>query len=318
MIFMKFNIFFCCLVFLSINIFSQNVNTNLKNEDKWLYVGFKDPGDRGLWFSISHDGLVWNELNNGKPWVNPALGMNRMRDPFITRDPQQGFHMLWTIGNHKMGYAYSNDLVHWTELQTIPIMVNNPNLLNVWAPEMLYDHDTKKWFIYWSSTIKGDFPETDGQVKNNKNHRIYYMTTNDFKNFSTPAVFYNPGFPVIDATILKEGDTFYMIVKDERDFPLKKNLRITSAKNILGPWTELSEPITNSWTEGPSLFKKGDKYILYFDHYNGGKGMQALESTDLKNWKDISSKVQFAPESKHGSFIKITTEEANGLKRAEH
>ena len=299
-----------------INAYGAN-ETIVDNSDKWLYVGFKDPGDRGLWFSISNDGLVWDELNNGKPWVNPAIGMNRMRDPFITRDPRQGFHMLWTIGNQKMGYAHSNDLVHWSAPQTIPVMANNPNVLNVWAPEMFYNQDTKNWIIYWSSTIKGDFPETEGQVKNDKNHRIYYMTTDDFKNFSKPAVFYNPGFPVIDATIIKEGDAFYMAVKDERDVPLKKNIRITTSKSILGPWSELREPITGSWTEGPSLFKKDDTYILYFDHYNGGKGMQALESADLKTWKDISEKVQFAPESKHGSFIKITSDEFNALKRAE-
>jgi hypothetical protein len=292
-------------------------SNDFKNQSNWLYVGFKDPGDKGLWFSTSEDGYVWNELNNGKPWVNPAIGMNRMRDPFIARDPRQGFHLLWTIGNQKMGYAHSNDLVHWSAPQTIPVLTDNPNVQNVWAPEMFYDQATKKWFVYWSSTIKGEFPETVGQVKNDKNHRIYYMTTDDFKNFSKPAIFYNPGFPVIDATILKEADTFYMVVKDERDIPLKKNLRMTSAKSILGPWSELSEPITGSWTEGPSLFKKDDTYVLYFDHYNGGKGMQALESKNLKDWKDISTKVQFAPESKHGSFVKITSEEFNALKRAE-
>ena len=57
---------------------------------------------------------------------------------------------------------------------------------------------------------------------------------------------------------------------------------------------------------------------MYFDHYNGGKGMCALESSDLKNWKDISEQVQFATKSKHGSFIKITLEEANALKGAAH
>lgn len=46
--------------------------------------------------------------------------------------------------------------------------------------------------------------------------------------------------------------------------------------------------------------------------------MRALESNDLKNWNDISEKVQFAPKSKHGSFIKISSEEDNALKKAEH
>jgi hypothetical protein len=56
---------------------------------------------------------------------------------------------------------------------------------------------------------------------------------------------------------------------------------------------------------------------LCFDQHNGGKEKQALESKNLKDWKDISIKVQFAPESKHGAFLKITSEEFNALKRAE-
>lgn len=284
----------------------------------WLYAGFKDPGDKGIWFSTSTDGLKWHELNNDQPWIALPEGMPRMRDPFITKDPRVGYHMIWTIGNQRLGYAHSNDLVHWSPPRTISVMADNPHVLNVWAPEMIYDNKSKSWFIYWSSTVDGQFPETEGQVKNNKNHRIYYMTTDDFHEFSAVKLFYDPGYPVIDATLHFENGKYTMIVKDERDIPLKKQLKLTTSENILGPWQPLSEPMTESWTEGPSIMKLADKYILYFDHYNGGSGMRALESHDLKTWIDISDQVLFPEGSKHGSFIRIDAETYNNLKKAEN
>ena len=287
-------------------------------EDQWLYAGFKDPGDRGIWFSLSKDGLHWKELNDGKPWLSPADGIRRMRDPFITRDPSEGFHMIWTDGNHAIGYAHSNDLAHWSPQRIIPVFIDNDKVQNVWAPEMFYESQSKKWYIYWSSTITGAFPETDGQVKNDRNHRIYYMTTDDFRHFSEPKLFYDPGFPVIDASLFFEDGRYYMAIKDERDIPLRKRLHITTSDSILGPWEILSEPLTTHWTEGPSIIKVNDRYILYYDHYKDKIRMEALESKDLKHWKDITENISFGPDSKHGSFIKISGEEVHRLRQFEN
>lgn len=55
--------------------------------------------------------------------------------------------------------------------------------------------------LFWSSTLTGAFPETDGMVENRKNHRIYSLRTKDFISFTRPELFYDPGYPVIDATL---------------------------------------------------------------------------------------------------------------------
>jgi hypothetical protein len=56
----------------------------------------------------------------------------------------------------------------------------------------------------------------------------------------------------------------------------------------------------------------GGEYIVYYDHYRDPKQMQAVRSKDLKHWS--GAEVEFPAGSKHGSFLKITKEEADRLK----
>ena len=58
--------------------------------------------------------------------------------------------------------------------------------------------------------------------------------------------------------------------------------------------------------------KIGDEYVVYYDHYRDPKGMQAVRSKDLQHWS--AAEVTFPEGSKHGSFLKITKEEAARLR----
>jgi hypothetical protein len=59
----------------------------------------------------------------------------------------------WT--SKEIGYAYSKDLVHWSEEQLLPVMHDEPATVHSWAPEVVYDQDKKDYLIYWTSQIKG-------------------------------------------------------------------------------------------------------------------------------------------------------------------
>ena len=285
-----------------------------KTNDIWLFVTFKPPGDKGIWLSISTDGYHWQVLNNDNPWLVPDPRVGVMRDPFIARGPAGDFHMVWTCGNRKIGYAHSNDLIHWSPQRIIPVFTDNKNLLNVWAPEMAHDEKKDQWIIFWSSTIKGRFSETDGQVKNEKNHRIYSIKTKDFTVFSDPELFFDPGYPVIDATLYKRHDSVTMIFKDEREFPIvKKQLKVATAPDFYGPWSVNEIPFTEPWTEGPSIMKLSDQFIVYYDTYRRPQHMSAAITKDFKTWTDVTEKLRFPPKSKHGSFLKISQEEATAL-----
>jgi len=286
--------------------------TALHAEQWYLFAYFKDPGSSGVYFALSTDGYHYTPLNDGNPVVPPAQKGELMRDPFITRGPDQQFHMVWTWEwrDTKIGYAHSADLVHWSEQIEVPLMKDIAGTRNTWAPEIYWDAPKKAWEIIWSSTIGGT---SSDKVLDN---RIYSSLTPDFRTFSKPQVFFDPGYNVIDATILQTKGKFYLIFKDERPEPLKKFMKIAEGPTVEGPWSKISEEFTESWTEGPSALQVGDGYVVYFDHYRDPKRYEAVASKDLATWTSITNKISFPPGCKHGSFLKITEEEARKLKSA--
>lgn len=308
---MQKNKLFILLLFCSYLLFG-NDSTVSKNEI--LFVSFKDPGNTGIYYALSDDGLNFKALNKGNPVLLCSDSIPVMRDPFIVRDIDQGYHMVWTVGKHKIGYAWSPDLIEWSKHRIIPIDASNENVLNTWAPELVYDEKNKEWCIIYSSTILGQFPETVGQVKNNKNHRIYAVSTTDFKTVSKPKLIFDPGYPVIDATLLKEGDSYLMVFKDERDYPLKKQLKTAVAQSLYGPWTNVSDTLTPSWSEGPTAIKWNGSYFVYYDFYNDPQHMGLLVSNDFKKWDDVTNKTDFPHRYKHGCFIVVSGEEATKLR----
>jgi len=192
-------------------------------------------------------------------------------------------------------------------------MENEPAVRNLWAPEIFYDRDAKHWLIFWSSTIPGRFPDTDATGDDRYNHRIYATSTPDFETFSPSRLFFNPGFNVIDATLLAAEGRFYLIFKDERRNPVKKNLRYAVADKPDGPFGPPSEPFTGDWVEGPSAIKIKDEYLVYFDHYASPHYYGAVRSKDLKQWEDVSKQMTFPPGHRHGTVLRIPPDVAQAL-----
>lgn len=166
--------------------------------------------------------------------------------------------------------------------------------------------------IYWSTTIPGRFPETDnsGDTGNNKrlNHRIYYVTSEDFETYSEAKLLYDDGFNAIDATIVKDGDRYVMFVKDETRQPVaKKNIRIAVSDKLEGPYSHASKPISPDWVEGPTVIKVADMWYLYYDGYKRHR-YEAVRSKDLKNWESITDKLVFPKDTRHGTVFKVSGE----------
>jgi len=276
--------------------------------DPMLFVYFRDPANMGVFFALSDDGYHWKPLNGDKPWVGIGHPGELMRDPFLTRGPDGEFHMVWTWAwrGQTLGYAHSRDLVHWSEQKEIPIMAGIEGAKNTWAPEIYWDAAKSKWLIIWSSVVEGK----------HAGNRIYYALSSDFTSFSKPEIFYDPGFEVIDATILHTRGRYYMVFKDERPEPVRKWLQITSGPTLEGPWGTASEPFTDSWSEGPSAVKIVSSYVVYYDHYRDPKRYEAMRSSDLIHWTPISGEIQFPTGAKHGSFLKITPAERRVLEQA--
>ncbi len=70
-------------------------------------------------------------------------------------------------------------------------------------------------------------------------------------------MFFDPDNQIIDATILRTGGGYYLVFKDERKEPLRSSLQIAPGPTLEGPWSAISEPFTESWSESPSAIKIG-------------------------------------------------------------
>jgi hypothetical protein len=280
-------------------------------EDAYVFAYFKEPGSQGIYLALSRDGYRFEPLNDGMPWVKPEHDGEIMRDVFLTRDARgDGFRMVWTWGwrGNSLGYAESNDLIHWSAQREIPIMQDFPDVNNVWAPEMYWDEKKEEWLMIWSSSFKGD---TDG-------NRIWASRTKDFVTFTKPEKFFDPGFVVIDATMFHRDfageKDWVMVLKDQTVDPLRYQIRWTSGPSVEGPWGQLSGPISESWSEGPSVVEVGDTFVVYYDHYRAPRARyEGVATKDWIHWESVNDKMSFPEYSKHGSFFRVSEVEAQRL-----
>jgi hypothetical protein len=247
--------------------------------------------------------------------LKPSVGVQKvMRDPSMVKGPDGTFHLVWTSswrGDKGFGYASSKDLIHWSEQQLIPIMQQEPETVNVWAPELFYDADSSRFIIIWASTIPHRFPK--GEEEENNNHRMYYTVTKDFKTFTPAALFADPGFSIIDAVIVKQAAHKYVLVLKDNTRP-RRDIEVAFADNVLGPYTHISAPFTGKLTEGPAVVNTGKEWLIYYDAY-GNKGFGASATTDFLTFTDATGRIKVPEGHKHGTIVEITRKELKRLKK---
>jgi hypothetical protein len=277
-----------------------------------VFVYFKGHGD-GLHLAASADGYEWKPLHHDQPVLKPNIGIECiMRDPCVILGADNLFHLVWTVGWNErgIGYAWSKNLVDWSEQVYLPVMGHEPKARNCWAPEIYYYEREKVYLLYWSSTVEGKFPATQPYGDDGYNHRIYFTTTPDFKQFSETRLLYDPGFNVIDANIVSHGDEFLLFVKNETLIPPQKNLRMSRGRTpyTFGPCGE-ALTLNHYWAEGPTAIFHQGEWLVYFDKYKINE-MGAIRSKDLKTWEDISHEIKFPKGAQHGYVFRAS---ANAL-----
>lgn len=282
-----------------------------KGDSVYLFCYFKGQGD-GLHYAFSMDGYRWETMFGDSAVLLPAAGKDKLlRDPCIVKGRDGNYHMVWTVSWNErgIGYAFSYDLLRWSEQRFLPVMEHQTGTRNTWAPEITFDARKKQYLIYWASTVNGRFPLRDTAAESGYNHRIYYTTTRDFKKFKKTKLLYDPGFSVIDASIVPHEKRYLMFLKNETRSPVEKNIRLATAKKMRGPYSAAGPPITgNYWAEGPAVLRINGQWIVYFDKYRDHR-YGAVVSSDLLQWTDVSDKVSFPPGVRHGSVFTISKTE---------
>ena len=281
----------------------------------YMFTSFHEPATGGLRLLYSYDGYHWTDLADS--FLLPKVGTKPvMRDPSICQGPDGTFHLVWTSsweGDKGFGYASSRDLIHWSDEQYIDVMSGEPTTVNVWAPEVFYDAPSDQFIIVWASTIPYRFPR--GQEPEDNNHRLYYTTTRDFKTFSKTALFLDPGFSSIDAMIVRRDVGQYVLVFKDNTRP-ERDIKVAFADQAAGPYTRVSAPITEPFTEGPATTKVGKDWLIYFDMYRK-KTFGAVKTRDFKTFTDISKEISIPAGHKHGTIFKTSRKVLNKLKAYE-
>jgi hypothetical protein len=267
----------------SFTVSADVVDTN--SQHFYLFTYFINAEQsRGARIAVSSDAINWQKINNELPLFTPVIGHGEQplcRDPYTCYDTCSGvFHLVWTSGwnQQAIGYAAVKDLRDWKKCVQVelPVSAKIPNCACTWAPQIFHDYVKDSFMIYWS-TERG----TNGK-------RSYYCMTKDFRTFTDPILFFDPGYSVIDDDILKvDNTTYYMFFKDERTAQEagkpSKNLHYVYGTAPQGPWSAVSNALSSPGCEGPSSIKIGSDYCVYFDPYGFpiGSTYRMLKVTDL-------------------------------------
>jgi hypothetical protein len=173
--------------------------------------------------------------------------------------------------------------------------------VNVWAPELFYDDEQKRYIIIWASCIPARFEK--GIEEDSNNHRMYYTITKGFQTFSETKLFLDPGFSVIDAVIVKRAKNDYVLVLKDNTRP-ERDIKVAFGSSPIGPWQNISKAFTDNFTEGPSVVKLKDKWLIYYDSYRK-KIYEASATKDFIHFDNVSNKVKIPQGHKHGTIVTV-------------
>lgn len=308
----------------------------MSEKNCYLFVHFTGESENGeqVYFSLSKDGLHWNDLNNGEPVLVSQIGEKGVRDPFIVRDEKNDkFYLIGTdlrIASKKgWGVAQfdgSRDLIIWESKDLVNF--EGPRAVTVatedsgcaWAPEAIYDEEKNAFLVFWASMS----PKDDGEKVKQK---IYMCYTKDFKEFSAPEKYIERDNHVIDTDIVKvdltnSSDCGYVrFSKDETSKNIRADFGRSLDKEAFSP---VVSPVLDTMlgVEGPICFyiEQIGKWCLMVDRYATHGGYLPMLSDDIvKGGFRVLDESEFnlgKSLKRHGGILPITEEEYERVEKA--
>jgi hypothetical protein len=288
----------------------------------YLFVHFtteqKDP--ENVYFAVSKDGLHWEDVGGDKPILTTDKGSKGIRDPFIVYDKELSKYFIiatdlntsdgdWdraaNRGSRSLFVWESSDLINWSEERLIEVGV--PNAGCVWAPEAVYCHEKKAWFVFWASNVR---ESGEAEAK----QRIYGSFTMDFKEFTPAFKYIERDENVIDTDIVWDNGWYYRFSKDETN----KVILMEKSQNLVdGPYEGVNSKVLAelSGVEGPECYylEEQKKWCLIVDQYRENGGYLPLLCDDLASGEfRILDKSEYSlglRKKRHGGIIRISDEE---------
>lgn len=294
-------------------------------ETGYLFVHFTGEHEDGeqVYFSLSRDGLHWNDLNHGEPVLRSNVGEMGVRDPFIFRTLEGEYVIIatdlriangkgWEVaqydGSLNLVVWKTKDLTNWGEPKLIDVGARWGGC--VWAPECIFDEETKEYMVFWATMIAAPWDKERKQ-------KIYSSLTTDFDDFHDLKIYIERENHVIDTTMIYDHGNYYRFSKDETT----KNIRVDKGGSLWGSFQDVHSTTLDTLygVEGPIIFKffDRDEYCLLVDQFATGKGYLPLVTKDLNSGDfrilDASEYDMGETKKRHGSVLKITEEEYQAL-----
>ena len=267
--------------------------------------------DESMYLAISENGLHWRPLDTINPVLTATGNVESLRDPSIRIGADRRFHLLATNGwaSTSIVHSRSDNLLEWSQPSLVPIMADVPGARNTWAPEFFFDADLGTHVVLWSSSLDEDDDAWRDSVRvstDTHDHRIWYSLTPDFESWSTPEVWFDPGYTVIDATVIRRDGRWMLAYKDEREhrhaLAKYKGIRISGFDSALGPFDPPSEIISVAPAEGPTFVEAESGVTVLFDHFLDGTYGGAVLSDG--KWLPLDA-LTVPPGARHASVLAV-------------
>ena len=283
------------------------------------------PVEEAIFYALSRDGYNYTALNDNKPVLLSNSGTGGVRDPFIFKAEDGDYIMLATDMHARYGWRSnysiitwrSKDLISWEEETIIPL-AGSYTLLDeataAWAPQAIYDPEKGEYLVYFSADKPYQFYR---RTPDNGYKCIYSFYTKDFKTpTSEPQIFFEIlGEDIIDADIIKDGDTYRLFYKTSAN----QGIKMVSSKSLMSGYQGTKE-VSTIMCEGSNAFKliDQDKWIVMADlHWGGWWGVNYVlyETTDFETFVPLHMTGDYSlpVTPRHGYVITISQEEYRAL-----
>ncbi|MEH0648930.1 glycoside hydrolase family 43 protein [Streptomyces scabiei] len=264
--------------------------------------------DYGLHLAVSQDGLNWTPLNQNAPLVTPTQGAGGLRDPFLMRK-QDGTFVVLATDLKGTDWNYNSTYIHvWdsTDLRIFTgyrrVKLHDMTTTHSWAPEAYWDAARGRYGILYSSV-------------NSSGHNVIMVSyTTDFVTTSSPQVFFDPGYDIIDGNLT-------VGVNGVNYLYYKVNQTLVGARSTTlnpGSFTPFSTAASHGGTEAPTVVKSlaSDTWYLWGDTYTPNGVFYAWQSGNLASgtWTALDQRLYTQPlNSKHCGIHPITSTEYTNL-----
>ncbi len=293
---------------------------------KYLFVHFTGEHDDGeqVYFSVSSDGLNFEDLNFGKNVLSSNICEKGARDPFLVKDPKNNKYYLiatdlriaskkgWKVaqyeGSRNIIIWESYDLINWSNERYSQVGIEGAGC--VWAPEAIYVEEKEAFFLFFASMTKDGIDDFK--------QKIYSTWTKDFTVFTEPEIYIERENHVIDTTIAYDNGTYYRFSKDETTKRIIMEKGLSLEKNAFEEVnSEQLEQLVG--VEGPEIYKLNNgKWCLIVDRFATGLGYLPLITENLNSGEfKIVDEASFdfgKTLKRHGGVIQISDEEYERLK----